>query len=93
MTDFRTVRTAAAASLLTLGLFAAAAAGASESAKASEPASCKEEVRKVAVWAYAANPKNKQSPRFEDRLVTVCDGKVVKTSNERAASASSAEQR
>ena len=84
------VRATLSASLLMLGLLVGASAQASEGAKDGQPASCKEEVRKVAVWAYAANPKTKQSPRFEDRLVTVCDGKVVKTSTERSASVSSA---
>ena len=75
------------AGVLIAGLLAATSAHASEGAKDGQPASCKEETRKVAVWNYAGNPKNKQSPRFEERLVTVCDGKVVKTSTERSASA------
>lgn len=72
------MRSASCASVLLLGLCAAAAAGAADGGKAEGASpSCHEETRRVAVWQQGGNPKFNQSPRFENRKVTVCDGKVV----------------
>lgn len=52
--------------------------------------SCRQEVRRVAVWPQGGNPKFAQVARFENREVTVCDGKVV--SQKPLRNASNAEQ-
>ena len=45
---------------------------------------CRQEVRRVAVWPHG--PKAAQTPRYENREVTVCNGKVVSQKSQRAAS-------
>jgi hypothetical protein len=80
----KTSRITFSASLLILGVLGATCAGAAESAKSD--ASCHEETRRIAVWQQGGNPKFNQSPRFENRAVTVCDGKVVSQSSQRKTS-------
>lgn len=71
---------------LLLGMLSVASANAADSAKSgNEGASCREETRRVAVWQQGGNPKFNQSPRFEERLVKVCDGKVVSQVPQRSA--------
>ena len=71
-------RAALPAGLLLIGLFGAASVSAADSADAAgSKASCGQETRKVAVWPQGGNPKNNQHARFEERVVMVCDGKVV----------------
>jgi hypothetical protein len=70
-------RTTLAASLMLLGAFAAFAAGAARAADRSDAnASCRQETKRVAVWPKGPKAAQ-QAPRFENREVTVCDGKVV----------------
>lgn len=87
MSNRKSVRALVTSSLMLIGALSAAAAGATESKKADEAASCKEEMRRVAVWQQGGNPKFNNHPRFEERLVTVCDGKVVHKPEQRNASA------
>jgi hypothetical protein len=56
-----------------LGGFAAGAAQADDTRKA-DP-SCRQEIKRVAVWPHG--PKGQRVARFEDREITICDGKVV----------------
>ena len=68
---------AVAASILIASLSTAAADG----ARTDEAnASCRQETRRVAVWPTGGNPKSAQVARFENRTVTVCDGKVLSES-------------
>lgn len=60
------------ASLALIALFAAPLASASEAAKPG----CRQETRRVVIWP-SGSPKAVQMPRNEERVVTVCDGKVV----------------
>jgi hypothetical protein len=69
-----------ATSLLIVGVWGAASAGAADTAKSD--ASCREETRRIAVWPQGGNPKFNQHARFENRNVTVCDGKVVSQSSQ-----------
>jgi hypothetical protein len=79
-TDCRTIVTTGVA---LLGLLATGAATAEERA---ENASCRQETRRVAVWPKGGPPKAPTKARFEDRQVTVCDGKVVSRAPESQAS-------
>jgi hypothetical protein len=54
------------------GVMGASAADASEGTTAN----CREEIKRVAVWPRTP-PKAPQMARFEDRLITICDNKVV----------------
>lgn len=45
---------------------------------------CRQEVRRVAVWPHG--PKAAQVPRYENRELTVCNGKVVSQKTQRSAS-------
>jgi hypothetical protein len=66
-------------SLATLGLLGTAGVSFADSSHASTAnASCTQETRRVAVWPVS--PKALQMARFEERAVTVCDGKVTKQS-------------
>lgn len=69
-TDCRTTVTC----LALLGLFASGVAAANER---DTSASCRQETRRVAVWPKGGAPKAQNKARFENRQVTVCDGKVV----------------
>lgn len=69
-TDCRTTVTC----LALLGLFATGIAAANER---DAKASCHQETRRVAVWPKGGAPKAQSVARFEDRQVTVCNGKVV----------------
>ncbi len=75
---FRALSGAALALALFVGAAPAVAADASDT-------TCRQEVRRVAVWPHG--PKAAQTPRFENREVTVCNGKVVSQKSERSASA------
>jgi hypothetical protein len=71
------VRTVLAVGLL-VGLSAGLPAGAEDGTQTNDTnASCRQETRRVAVWPRGGNPKSAQFARFEDRAVTVCNGKVV----------------
>lgn len=73
--------------LLVLGLFGGAQAGVADEAKADETsASCREETRRVALPPRGGNPKFHRPSRYEERLVTVCDGKIVSQAQHRDAS-------
>jgi hypothetical protein len=69
--DCRTIVTTGVA---LLGLLATSAATAEER---DANASCRQETKRVAVWPKGGAPKAPRKARFEDRQVTVCDGKVV----------------
>lgn len=70
----KTTTTVASFALVSLlGGFAAGAAHAEDSSKANP--SCRQEIKRVAVWPKG--PKAQRVARFEDREVTICDGKVV----------------
>jgi hypothetical protein len=58
--------------------------GASEAQ--STASACKQEIQRVAVWPKGGNPKAAQVARFENREVTVCNGKVVSQKPQRNAS-------
>jgi len=58
------------------GLCAAASVGATDTNASSRDPSCRDEVRRVAIWPQG-NPKAQQIARFEHRSVTVCNGKVA----------------
>ncbi|HEY0683235.1 MAG TPA: hypothetical protein VGD45_12960 [Steroidobacter sp.] len=68
------VRTALSASLAVLGLFGGSTAAVAQANDRSD-ASCRQETKRVAVWPKG--PKTSQMARFEEREVTVCDGKVT----------------
>jgi hypothetical protein len=70
-------RTTLSASLALLGALAVLAADVAQAADRSDAnASCRQETKRVAVWPKG--PKAAQRPtRFEEREVTVCDGKVM----------------
>lgn len=76
---FRVVSGAGLVLALFVGAAPAVAADAGES-------TCRQEVRRVAVWPHG--PKAAQTPRYESREVTVCNGKVVSQKSQRNASAS-----
>lgn len=61
--------------LLVTGLFGALAVSAADTATGAD-ASCRQETKRVAVWPRVP-PKAPQMARFEDRLLTICDGKIV----------------
>jgi hypothetical protein len=65
--------TASAALIAMFGALSAGAAQAADNSKAN--ASCRQETKRVAVWPRG--PKAQRVARFEDREVTICDGKVV----------------
>lgn len=67
----------AAAGVLLLALtLSAAFAGAAQANDSGNKASCRQETKRVAVWPKG--PKSgQQAARFENREVTICDGKVV----------------
>lgn len=69
-------RTTLAASIALLGALAVFAAGAAQAADRDANASCRQQTKRVAVWPKGPKAAQ-QAPRFEDREVTVCDGKVV----------------
>lgn len=71
-------RTTLAASLMLFAVSAGLSAGAAQ-ADSNDKASCREETKRVAVWPKG--PKGGQA-RFEDREVTICDGKIARRSNE-----------
>lgn len=59
------------------GLFGTFAASAADVGKGRDAnASCRQETKRVAVWPRTA-PKAPTMARFEDRQLTICDGKVV----------------
>jgi len=58
---------------VSVGLFGAGIATAADAPKTD--AACRQEVQRVAVWPNG--PKAAQVPRYENREVTVCNGKVV----------------
>ena len=58
--------------IVLLSLFGTAIA----SAESSDSSACQREVRRIAVWPHSS-PKAPQMARFENREVTVCNGKVV----------------
>lgn len=63
--------------LAVASLFAASAAGAADTDKTKGAhSSCHQETKRVAVWPRTA-PKAPQMARFEQRELTICDGKVV----------------
>ena len=68
----KTIRSSLVATLALAGVF-----GASMASAESEPANgaCRQETKRVAVWPRTS-PKSPQMARFEERQVTVCDGKV-----------------
>jgi hypothetical protein len=67
---------ASATVLAVFGAFAAGAAQAEDRSKAN--ASCRKEIKRVAVWPEGPKgPKAQRIARFEDREITICDGKVV----------------
>ena len=71
-----TSRSTLAANVALLGLFGALAAGAAQANDRSDAsASCRQETKRVAVWPKG--PKSSRMARFEERDVTVCDGKVA----------------
>ena len=60
-------------------------AGATDAGKRSDAnASCRQETKRVAVWPHGS-PKAPQTPRFEQREVTVCDAKVAQPAAQPAA--------
>lgn len=67
------LKTSAGAALLALA--AVAAAGVVHAEQGATAAACQQETRRVAVWPIS--PRAQQIARFEQREVTVCDGKVV----------------
>lgn len=70
------MRTTTLASLAVFGLFGGFAAGAAQADESSNAnASCRQETKRVAIWPKG--PKAQRVARFEDREVTICDGKVV----------------
>jgi hypothetical protein len=69
----KTIRSSLVATLALAGVFSASMASAEgESAKGA----CRQETKRVAVWPRTS-PKAPQMARFEERQVTVCDGKVA----------------
>lgn len=72
----KTIRSLSA-TLALAGLFGAVGSGAAIANEAeATKANCRVETKRVAVWPRTA-PKAPQMARFEDRLVTICDNKVV----------------
>ena len=66
-------KTSSITGLLALGLFGMLSANAAPAAPTASP-TCREVVRRVAVWPVAGNPaKGMQIPRFEKRTFTVCN--------------------
>ena len=66
-------KTSSIAGLLALGLFSMLSANAAHAAQTANP-SCRQEIRRVAVWPVAGNPaKGMQIPRFEKRTLVVCN--------------------
>lgn len=68
-----------------LGLLVGFAGPAQANENSDANASCRQETRRVAVWPKG--PKAPKMARFEEREVTVCDGKVTARSPEAPASA------
>lgn len=69
-------RATLSASVALLGLFAGFTAGTAQANESNDAsASCRQETKRVAVWPKG--PKAQRVARFEDREVTVCDGKVA----------------
>jgi hypothetical protein len=65
-------------SLVLVGLFGGLAANAADGTQPGDAnASCHQETRRFAVWPKTGNPKFKQVASVEERVVTVCNGKVV----------------
>ena len=63
---------------LVIGMLGALPAAAADDTRAGDvPTSCSQETRRIAVWPKGGNPKFAQIPRYEERAVTVCNGKVV----------------
>lgn len=62
------------ASLTLMAVFGALATGAAQ-ANDNSNESCRQETKRVAVWPKG--PKGQNMARFEERQVTVCDGKIV----------------
>jgi hypothetical protein len=79
-------RALVAVSLALLGVLGGLSACAALATQPSDAnPSCNREMRRIAVWPKGS-PKIAQSPRFEQREVTVCDGKVVSQSPRNALS-------
>lgn len=57
-------------------LFGASAAVADTNKAADANGACRQETKRVSVWPRTA-PKAPQMARFEERVLTICDGKVV----------------
>lgn len=71
-------RIAFASGLLLTGLLSAVPASAADPAVSSEAgASCREEARRVPLFQQGGNPKLHPLPRYENRLVKICDGQIV----------------
>jgi hypothetical protein len=58
------------------GLSAFTAEAAAERGGNDSKASCQQEMRRVTIWPTGSS-KTGMLPRFEERMVTVCNGKVV----------------
>lgn len=70
-----------------LGLLVGFAGSAQASENHAANASCRQETKRVAVWPKG--PKAPRVARFEEREVTVCDGKVTARSPEAPVNAKS----
>ncbi len=82
----RDTRVTFSARLALLGLFVAFAAGTAQANEGRDAnATCRQETKRVAVWPKG--PKAQKKARFEDREVTICDGKVTARSPESATNA------
>ncbi|MEJ1962744.1 MAG: hypothetical protein WDO56_14845 [Gammaproteobacteria bacterium] len=77
------------AGLLALGLFSTFSINAAERPVTAAPAdspTCHQETRRVAAWPVGGNPKLQQIPRFETRMLTVCDHEKTMSKPLRSAS-------
>jgi hypothetical protein len=73
--------------LLALGLFASVAANAAEGTTTGTSPMCHQETRKVAVWPVGGHlSKGQQVPRYESRMLTVCDHEKTISKPARSAS-------
>lgn len=70
------------ATVALLGMFGGLMATATQANDRSD-ASCRQETKRVAVWPKG--PKTSRMARFEEREVTVCDGKVTSSRSSEAA--------
>lgn len=70
----KTIRSVSA-TLALAGLFSVVGTGAAVADETGK-ANCRTETKRVAVWPRTP-PKAPQMARFEDRVVTICDNKVV----------------